>query len=120
MRLTRPTPLEIELPDGRSFSIQPATRAQVRAVLALDPKEGTVETATEMDTRRAKQLAILVEGSNLPVDDLTAEQENEILAAIMAVHHGHDPADAVALQRLLKKKAIELATSASPISMPTP
>lgn len=123
MRLSRPIPLEIELPDGRVFTLQPATRAQIRAVMALDPKDGTTETASETDERRAKQLAILAKGSSLPLNELTAEQENEILAAIMAVHHGHDPADAIALQQLLKKKALEiakLATSESQPSTPTP
>jgi len=84
------------------------TRGQMRRVAALD-RDGR-ETAEQLDEKRAAILAIVCEGTDLPLDTLSAEEEVKIVSAIMAAHHGFDATDAVAYQSaLLKKKlAVEI------------
>ncbi len=105
MKFRRPEPHAYRLQDGRVITLWPPLRAQMRAALALDPEPGETETAAQADARRAEQVRILTDGSGLPVNELTALEELEILKAILTVHHGDDPAAAAALQRALKHKS---------------
>ncbi|MEZ0255125.1 MAG: hypothetical protein ACAI37_07595 [Chthoniobacter sp.] len=128
--LDRPEDLEFELSDGSSFIVKPYTRAQLRWAIALDPKPGEPRTPARIGEQRAQQLAALVGptvfrgGTALPSADvlaaLTPDEEMQILAAIMAQGHGQDPASAVALHQMVKKKGILASLVASAISTPTP
>ena len=136
MKLLRAETLRFELADGRALLVPPVTRAQVRAALALDrPADAPqIESPPEADERRAHQLALLIAHGAVdgrPVDaaflgSLTAPEEHDILAAIIAHHHGFNPLDAVALQATLrrlafKKKVLgEIPAIPSSTSMPTP
>lgn len=108
IHLRHPEPLNFDLHRlGLECTVALPTRGQMRRAIELDPEgnESREETHADADARRALQLAILTEGSNLPLDRLTAEEEVQILHAIVAAHHGFDPGQAVALQQTLKKKA---------------
>lgn len=133
VKLTRPDPIEFTLPDGRAFIVQPCTRAQMRAALELDPAPGEVRGPAEAAEQRARQLAALVGGqveimevgygaglavwkmeeSGPILAGLSADEEMQVLGALMAQGHGQDPAAALALHDLAKKKAVLDVLSAS-------
>ena len=107
LHLRHPEPLLLALDRlGRECLLPLPTRGQMRRAIELDPEPGAEESPADMDARRSLQLEILAEGSDLPVELLTAEEEVQVLHAIVAAHHGYDPAHAVALQQTLKKKAL--------------
>lgn len=129
LNLGRPDLLQFVLSGGESFIVMPPTRAQMRAALALDPSEGEVRGPAESAEQRAQQLAALVgetvgvpgEGGGVEkqpsgpiLAKLLASEEMQIIAAIMAQGHGQNPASAVALQDLAKKKALLLGLYGSP------
>ncbi len=135
IQLHRPEPIEFTLPDGRAFIVTPATRAQMRAALALDPQPGEVRGPAEAAEQRARQVAALVgetvdarsaDGSWQSVESaallggLSTDEEMQVLGALMAQGHGQDPAAAVALHELAKKKAVLGALSGSPDLTATP
>jgi len=105
--LQRSTPLQFERLDGKKYVVPPITRGQIRRCIELDPVDDKKETHPEADERRAKQIAILLERCpEFPLDDLTSTEEAEIIYAIMAAHQGIDPTDVIAIDRMLKKKAV--------------
>ena len=105
MILTRPEPLTFERANGTKITAMPATRGQMRAVFALDRD---IPDAAE---RRGKAVAILLQGACPPdvLDSLTAEEEQDIIAAFSGQHVGISEPTAVALHQAmreaLKKKA---------------
>jgi hypothetical protein len=100
-------PLPIELPRlGIECELKPPTRAQMRRYYALDESSPEAPTPEQLDKLRGEAVAIFAEGTDIPADKLTADEELDILWAVLAIHNGHDPADAVALADLLKKKAV--------------
>lgn len=125
MKLLRPDPISFERHDGRCYLVQPATRAQVKACLKLDRDDDETETPEELDARIAAQLRALVgthlrevdpqtyeylEGATpLPIEQLTAMEERQILTALINQHHGNDPTAAVAIANAVKKNFVALA-----------
>ncbi|GEM_PF-5918621 len=105
MKLRRARELQFELSDGRTFMLPPPSIAQITAVIELDPDADQNETPAETLTRIVAQLRIIVAGA-FPVDELTLDEGREILQAVFAHVHGYDPNDMIALQRMLKKKAV--------------
>jgi hypothetical protein len=92
---------------GIVCSVALPTRDQMRRVFERGPEPDETESAADLDRRRADELAIFCEGTDVPVGQLNAEEEIQIIQAIVAAHHGFDPADAAAAQFLsLKKKAL--------------
>jgi hypothetical protein len=139
LSLALPEPLLVEIeirvtngkPLIRTYSVQPATRGQVKKALALDPEEGSEPTALQLESIRARQAEILAEQSALvitedplqvdeaqriPFEQLTGEQSAELSAALLHHHLGQDPALALAMRRLVKKNVLAqrlIAASAS-------
>lgn len=119
MKLIRPEPIYIEREDGSAYRLDPPTRAQVRACLALDPSGDVEEAPLEIDARVSAQLRALVGdgavrvdaqthqpiagAAPLPLDELSSDEEQQLIWALMARHLGHDPAHAVATQQALGK-----------------
>jgi hypothetical protein len=105
MILTRPEPLTFERADGTKILAMPATRGQMREVFVLDRDE------PDPAERRGKAVAILLRGACKPeiLDSLTAEEEQDIIAAFSGQHVGIAAPTAVALHQAmreaLKKKA---------------
>lgn len=95
---------------GIECSVNPPTRGQMRRYYERADQTPEDASAAALDQLRGDTLAILCEGSDVPLDALAADEEIEILWAIIARHHGHDPADAIALQRLAAQKKSLLAT----------
>jgi hypothetical protein len=99
-------PLIVEIPRlKKAFRINPITRGQMGRFFALDAEYGEEPDIGELDALRAKGLAILCEGSDVPLDQLTADEEMDLLWAINGLHFGVKPDDAAAIAQLLKKKA---------------
>jgi hypothetical protein len=132
-KLQRAEPLLVELADGTEFLVYPCSREQMRTALELDPAPGEVRSPADAAAARALQLAALVgtsvgvRGSHLSsavlippssvgawvrvesgpiLGRLSLQEEGELLVAVMSMGVGQDPAHGVALQRVLKKKAI--------------
>lgn len=118
MKLTRSEPIAFTRADGTQILAQPATRGRMREVLVLD-----LEPAEDVAARRGEVVAIFLRDAEwlqadgkTPAGTLTAllesldaAEETDIIHAVILQHHGHNPADAVAVQQamreVLKKKA---------------
>jgi hypothetical protein len=133
---------------GKWYLVPPPSRAQVRQAIALDredPDAKTPEGRGKLDERVAQQVKALagtccvcdvmtdgdgeiieatpIEGDLLPFAELSAQEERELLTAIICWHNGLDPALAISVDRVLKKKAVEgawLASAASDSAPSTP
>lgn len=117
MKLSRIPTLTFERASGMTIEVKAPTRAQIREVYALDPERR--KTPMDADEQRAAQVAILLRqarctdpaGQEQPLadvlGDLTAEEEQDILNAIICAHHGLDPQNAVELQQALRSLAVK-------------
>jgi hypothetical protein len=115
MKLRHPAKLTFERADGARIICPAPSREQMREVYALDP-DGAEDPNTR-DARRAAQIGILLRhatcttaaGEAQPLEDvlgaLTAPEEHDIVGALVALHHGYDPATAVELQAALREIA---------------
>lgn len=115
IHLQAPKPLRLTLPDGRVYVVPAPTRDQIARCDALAAAAGAALGALE--TGRAAALTILCERSarhredgtfdeseRLPVGELGAWSEVEILHAIAALHFGANAEAVVALQRVLLQR----------------
>ncbi len=97
--------------------VPPISRGQMRDAVALDPA-GPQENANQADARRAAQLRVFLAGSTFEgptvplsldvfLDSLDGWEEQDILTAIVAHHHGIDPVDSVAINNALREIALK-------------
>lgn len=104
-KLPRSAALTFELEAGRVFTLPALSRGQVRWILSRDP-DGRAENPTQEDQRRAAQVAIIAEGSALPLGELTGAQEAQIFEAFSAAHAGESrPGKAAPRESLAKRLA---------------
>src|SRR4051812_24264072 len=113
IKLQRPDPIEFSLDGGRTFIVQPATRARVRAAIALDRETdgGADELPADVAARVSLQVEALVGPEVCVVDDdgvsrnlpsgpilgtLTPTEELQVLWALWGQATGYSPAASVA------------------------
>ncbi len=120
IEIHRQPSLEFTLPDGRTFVIPTPTRGKMNAVFALDPKAADEpEAPGDYTARIARQLAILSEGSGLPIEGLNPYEAFQILNALTVHHFGGSASAAVAVQRVFTERALAaVVASAEALSEP--
>jgi len=124
MKLRRPAPSRFDRADGSLAVVPPLTRGQMRRLYELEQVEaGAPDPIVDASDLRAARLAIMLEAArctdaageslNLKffLESLTADEEIDIMTAMVARFHGIDPQHAVdlaAAMRELQKKKIQL------------
>lgn len=124
MQLRRPIEITFDRGERGAITVPPLTRAQIGADYALGSGDGLDaegefawrgrKLANYLQHARCTGPAGAVQSVDEAIASLTAEEEMDIIAAVLVAQHGYDPRTSLevleALRAITKKKAVDPAT----------